>query len=213
MRFLPVFILLFANISVQAQKTFGLKFGMNESWITYEENATEKLMKPYKKIKSGIVFGAVAEIRLNPVMRVSANILYSQKGLKYKQPGYTEGKIKMNYLEIPVAGKYLVLSPKKNPLGIFFGGYGAFWLNGKYISTDFKTGESLNTKIDFNSSEHQYSRTDAGIVFGFDKEFNSKNSSWNFECRYAHGMLSSARYRTDAMLHRVFSVSLTYLFL
>jgi len=41
MRFLPVFILLFANISVQAQKTFGLKFGMNESLIKYEESSQE----------------------------------------------------------------------------------------------------------------------------------------------------------------------------
>jgi hypothetical protein len=207
MKYSAFFLLVFIQISAKSQISFGIKYGINLTSVKYEESTSEKLMKPYKKIKFGLLFGGEAEIKINRVLVLDIDLIYTQKGLKYSQPGYSEGKIKMNYVEMPFAGKYLIGSPKKNPFGIFVGGYFAYWLNGKYLKTDFKTGSKQNEAVDFNSPDHQYNRTDIGFYTGISKKISRR---WIFDLRYTHGMFSSARNGTDALLSRVVSLSVTY---
>ena len=118
----------------------------------------------------------------------------------------------MNYIEIPILGKYNFKFDKKKQFSAFIGAYEAYWLSGKDIYKKYSTGETTNIKVDFNSTDYKYNRFDTGIILGLDYTIRNKKNQQIFEIRYEHGMLSSSQEKADALLNRIFTISYSYLF-
>jgi len=97
------------NSQIRAQTYFGIQTGVNLSTFMYEDNAKEELINDYRKVKIDFVAGFAFRYNLNKVLFVEPELTYSRKGLKYVQPGFSEGRTHMNFVEIPVlAGITLV---------------------------------------------------------------------------------------------------------
>jgi len=105
---------------IQAQKkfNFGIKEGINYSSLNNINDNS------YKKSKTGINFGLLAEISLSDKFSIQPEILYSTQGVKTDmylntlaypgpgpiyQPSTEKGKYIFNYIQIPVLAKvYLI---------------------------------------------------------------------------------------------------------
>ena len=116
----------------------------------------------------------------------------------------------MNYIELPIIAKYNLFFKKYSLINVFIGAYGAFWINGVNHSLDYRTGSKTTKVIDFNKSEYEYERIDAGIIVGVSYESRS-NNNYIIDFRYSHGRIGSSRMDTDALLNRCFTISYTYL--
>lgn len=202
-------IVLFSLAQHSCSQTYsGIKTGVNFCKAVYDNKAVDDIISQYRKIKPGVSAGFFVETNLNKILTVDAEILYSQKGLKYFQSGFREGKNTMNYLEIPVSGGYNFFIDKKNILNIYIGGYYAFWINGKFIYTDLSTLLPYETKIDFNSPDFEYNRHDAGLFTGI--RYRKLKSKLFIDLRYNHALLSSSNAVADGVFNRLLSISLYF---
>lgn len=206
-------VFLFSFIyTAKSQTFFGFKLGLGFSNVKYEDSYKNEIISPYKKIRTTILSGIVLNYSLNKIISVQPEINYFQKGFRFKQLAYSQGKSIMNYIEVPVLGKYNIIQDSKRAFQAYIGGYSAYWLFGKYISTEFSTGIKSKNKVDFKDETFQYNRVDAGLVFGFSYEFRQKKRRSSIDIRYSHGMISSSKVEADALLNRTFSVTYGYSF-
>jgi hypothetical protein len=201
--FLAIPFVLIAYVSC-AQTTFGIKTGLNLSKAVYLEKDIDELVKPYRKLKPGIAAGFCIIQRLNPVMKVEADILYSQKGLKFIQEPFRKTINSMNYLELPISGQLKVTGNKTASLYGELGGFAAFWLYGKYIYTDLATEQTSAVNVDFKDAYFQYSRIDYGILAGLMLDLKKASLS----LRYTHSLSGSSELNVDAVSNKVFTTSL-----
>ncbi len=199
-------IIFFLFFETSAQTTFGIKAGLNFSSAKYLNEFKNDLIAPYKKIKIGFNAGGFLNYELNKIISVQAEILYSQKGLKFEQIEFSENKIVMNYIEIPISGNYKISLSRHVFFNIYVGGYGAFWTDGKSIITDNITGETITIKTDFNNKNYKYNRIDAGILCGI--LFNLRKIY--FDIRYVQGMINSSQNNSDAIINRLVSFSIGF---
>ena len=188
--------------------SFGIKTGMNLSHAKYLDDVDEELVKPYRKLKPGFVAGFVLNMKLNKVLSVQAEVLYSQKGLKFEQIPYAESINSMNYIEMPISGHYNLARSEFTAFDVYIGGYGAYWIDGKYKQEDLITGEIINQKVDFKNPDYKYNRTDAGILAGI--VYKVKKIS--FFLRYTHSMTGSSQINADALTNRVVSFGINFRF-
>ncbi|WP_166962086.1 porin family protein [Yeosuana marina] len=122
-------VLLSVKISAQENFRFGIKGGVNFSSLNNIN------YNGYKKIKTGINFGLLAEISLNDKFSIQPEILYSTQGVKtdlnlnaiaYPGPGpiyqpYTEkGKYIFNYIQIPILAKVYLIKKLSFEIGPSF---------------------------------------------------------------------------------------------
>ena len=214
MRLKLFFITCFIIISVNSfsQISIGFKNGLNFSNVKYDDLKTEKLIKDYKKIKSGVNLGIVSLYRMNPILSLQLEINYSQKGYKYNQIQYIKGKKKINYLEIPFFGKYKLNKSKINILNFYLGGFFAYMINGKDVFTEYPSTEKRTNKFDFNNPNYKYNRIDFGANIGFNFEYISKKRISQVDIRYTHSLVADSKEVADALLSRVFTISYSFLF-
>ncbi len=191
-----------------SQTSIGIKTGINLSQAKYLDDVDEELVKPYRKLKPGFVAGFVLNMKLNKVLSVQAEVLYSQKGLKFEQIPYTKSVNSMNYIEIPISGHYNLTRSKLTSFDVYIGAYGAYWIDGKYKQEDLSTGEIVNLKVDFKNPEYKFNRIDAGILAGI--VYEVKNTS--FFLRYSHSMTGSSQINADALTNRVMSFGINIRF-
>jgi hypothetical protein len=168
------------------------------------EKDIDALVKPYRKLKPGIAAGFCIVQKLNPVMTVEADLLYSQKGLKFIQEPFRKTINSMNYLELPVSGQLKVTGNKSASLYEELGGFAAFWLYGKYIYTDLATEQTSAVNVNFNDEIYQYSRIDYGILAGLILDMKKASLS----IRYTHSLTGSSELNADALSNKVFTTSL-----
>lgn len=191
-----------------SQTEFGIKTGINFCKAVYDNSYVDDVISPYRKLKPGIAAGIFFDSKLNKILTVNAEILYSQKGLKYFQTGFREGINTMNYLEIPISGGYNFYIDKKNIINFYIGGYYAFWIHGKFIYTDLSSLIKYETKVDFNSPDFDYNRHDAGLFSGL--KYRKYKSKLSFDLRYTHAMLSSSNAVADGLFNRLLSFSVSF---
>ena len=196
------------NFYTFSQTSFGIKTGLNLSKAKYSDDADEQLIKPYRKLKPGFIAGFVLNKQLNEVLSVQAEVLYSQKGLKFEQKSYNKTTNSMNYIELPISGHYNLTRRKITALNTYIGAYVAYWINGKSKKDDFTTGEYTVTKVDFNNTDYEYNRTDAGIFAGIVYEVRRTS----YFIRYTHSMTGSSQINADALTNRVVSFGITIFF-
>ncbi|NPA68706.1 MAG: PorT family protein [Chlorobi bacterium] len=206
---LILFMSFFAIIS-SAQTFFKIKTGINFSRPVYAYDFNNKLTEDYKKNKTGFCGGFVLHHFFNEILSVQAELLYSQKGLKIVQNPYGTTINTMNYIEMPVSGQYSLFKTKNTFLNIYIGGYTAYWISGAYKITDYYTGETVSTKVDFNNADYSYERIDAGISAGLSYRFNDNAELYLV---YSHGMIESAKENVDGFLNRLFSFGINFIVL
>ncbi len=186
------------------QTTFGIKTGLNLTKAVYLEKDIDELVKPYRKLKPGVAAGICVVQKLNPVMNVEADLLYSQKGLKFIQEPYRKSINSMNYLELPISGQLKLTGNKSTRLYAELGGFAGFWLYGRYIYTDMATNQTSAVNVNFKDEYYQYSRIDYGVLTGLICDF--KKTSVSF--RYTHSLTGSSELNADALSNKVFTTSL-----
>ncbi len=203
----------FVNTGILNAQTFaGFKTGLNISNVKYADSRKNDLVSPYKKTRKVPIVGVVLNYSMNKIISVQPEIIFSPKGFKFKQPLYSEGKSVMDYLEIPVIAKYNIIAKRDKALSPFIGGYAGFWLYGKYVSTNYYTGNKTTVKVNFKNQTIKYNRVDAGLVLGISYDFKQKKRISNIELRYSHSMLGSSKETADALLLRTLTLSYSYLF-
>lgn len=96
-------ICLFTSINAQEVKkvaefdiTFGAKAGLNFATLTGNVSDPSILV--------GIHFGAMAEVSINKQLAIQPEVLFSMQGATYSKKGNTL----LNYLLLPVIGKYYI---------------------------------------------------------------------------------------------------------
>ena len=88
-------------LSSCAQRRYGARLGANYATIAGDD--TDDLDG-----KFGLNFGGVAEIGVSDKFAVQPEVLYSQQGTKYSDSDGFDGKINLNYLNVPVMAKFKV---------------------------------------------------------------------------------------------------------
>ena len=195
------------SLNIFSQTTFGIKTGLNLCIVKYANSDINNIMKSHRKLKPGINAGFFINIELAKVISVQTEILYTQKGLKYIQEGYSKGKNTMNYIEVPVLGQYNIKINRQSKFNIYVGGYVALWTDGKYIRTSYDLYEKEKDKVDFSNEEYKYNRIDAGYLGGVSIKINR----FVIDLRYTHSVISSSQAVADGKLNRVFSLCIAYI--
>jgi len=193
-----LFLILVPNI-LFSQLEIGLKTGINMCHAKYIDEAKDNLVKPYRKLKPGLAGGIVLHHQLNKILSVQAEILYTQKGLKFEQLPFSKTKNTMNYLELPFSGHYTLFNNGISSFKTLIGGYAAYWLYGNYKREDLSTGEILSEKVDFNNEDYTYNRIDAGVLGGIVYKYNRTS----LFLRYSHSMSGSSEDNADDLTNRV----------
>jgi hypothetical protein len=199
---LTIFTIIFSYISIFSigQTTFGIKAGLNLSKAVYLEEDLDSIVKPYRILKPGIAAGLTLIHQLNPSITLEADLLYAQKGLKFKQISSQKIAISsMNYLELPVSCQIKIIGSKYKAIYTEVGGYTSFWIYGRYIEKDILTNTKTAVKVDFDNEFYQYSRIDAGIIAGLVFTFKKMD----LFLRYTRSMTGSSELNADALSNRV----------
>lgn len=127
------------------QIEYGVKGGLNIANISNMD-----LMLDSKGMKTGIYLGAFAKYRINDYLGVQAELIYSRQGVSGKF-NEIKGKIRTNYINIPILAKVYLLED----LAIDFGPQFGFLCNSKIkikkdgtvIKTDFDKATSRDTNV------------------------------------------------------------------
>ena len=167
-----------------AQKVeFGAKAGLNLAFITGDD--TEGF-----KPNTDFHFGVMAEWQISDKFALQPEIVYSGQGSDINIE--SEGRISLNYLNVPIMGKYYVIKG----LSIEAGPQIGFLLSTK--------GGSVNYK-DFLKT------TDYGVNFGVGYKLNN---GLNFTARYNLGVsnINNVDGFTDKNRNGVFQLSIGYFF-
>ena len=200
--------ILFPGI-VFSQISIGLKTGLNLSYAKYSDKDADVLVKPYRKLKPGFVSGIVLNSKLNKVLSVQTEVLYSQKGLKFEQLPYNKIVNTMNYIELPISGHYNFSARKDASFNFYIGAYAAYWIDGKFKKDDLTSGEKFVDTVDFDNPEYKFNRLDAGILAGI--VYKVKKTS--FFLRYTHSMTGSSELNVDALTNRIVSFGINLFFI
>ncbi|PIA79419.1 hypothetical protein BFR04_00785 [Gaetbulibacter sp. 4G1] len=151
-------IVVFGLAHVNAQDvTFGIKGGLNFSTITGDNTSKDQTV-------TGFNFGVMSEIKISEKFSFQPELLYSGQG--YDTGISTEGNIALNYLNIPLIGKYYVtkrLSLEAGP----------------------QIGFLLSTKGGTKDYKDLFKTTDFGVNFGLGYKLDN---GLNFGARYVLGL-------------------------
>ena len=136
---------------------YGAKAGFNLANVTGEDVDEDT------KIKPGIVLGGFATYPLGNKLAVRPEVLFVQKGYRYKESeeGYEfKGKVKMNYLDIPILAVYQVAQG----IRAFAGPYFDIYLGGEYVAKIEGDGESM--EFDEKIEGEDVNSLGMGLIFG-----------------------------------------------
>ncbi len=202
---LSVFLL---KSEISAQTHIGITTGFNLSKAVYLEKENEQIIKPYRTLKPGFNAGLFLIQKLNPIISVEMQIVYSQKGLKMIQEPYHKTLNTMNYNEIPVSSHFKIRGNKFNSLYIEGGGFVSFWTDGKYKEYDLNNTRLQNLKVDFNNDTYEYSRIDYGVLCGA----KFKLEKIVISLKYTLSLTGSSKNEVDALSNRILGINLGYYF-
>jgi len=136
---------------------FGAKVGLNMANLTGDDVDDEA------KMKLGATIGGFATIPLGDKLTVRPEVLFTQKGARYKESengvDYS-GKTKMNWLDIPVLAVYQVAKG----FSAFVGPYFDLYLGGEQT---FKVeGDGMSFEGDEKIEGEDINSLGFGIIFG-----------------------------------------------
>lgn len=122
------------------------------------------------------VFGVYFSLRLGKYLAIQPEILYSQKGSKFTEDGYTD-QITGSYIEVPVLAK-IYIAPEGPVRPILFAGPAIGFMLSAEEAYD---GESEDISDEVTG-------TDFGVVFGGGLEFKAGRAVLTLDVRYDMGL-------------------------
>jgi len=161
----------------------GVKGGVNIGDIGGSDvDLLETDLGASKKTKVGLVAGAFAEFMIGDMFGIQPEVLYSQKGAKFEDAGL-EGKLKLDYIEVPVLFKVNVPIEGSNVHPSFFVG----------PAVAFKASCKLEdpaagTTEDCEAGGALVKSTDFGVAFGGGISFDVGGAEVGVDVRYTLGL-------------------------
>ena len=188
----------FYSAAAQSPVSFGLKGGFNISNLSGDE------FEDFDT-RIGLMIGAVLDINLPMLpIGIESGIYYTQKGVSYSESEDffgeivdINGKIKLDYIEVPVLAKISLGPPGPLSPHLLAGPYVGFNLNAEF---EF----SANGESDSEDISNEINSTDFGLLVGVGVDFNLGLTKLNVQARYTYG-LNDIDYDIDSK-HRVLSV-------
>lgn len=188
-----VFTVVLSSVLVNAQVTFGIKAGLNNSTLGGDDADI-----PGKKSNTGFNVGVIAGIPLSTNFVFQPEIMYSaNQGMEFRPTTNSETNYNLNYVNIPLMLKYKARG-FYGEAGPYFG----FLTSGK-IKT--KTG-STTTETDIKDS---FDGTDMGVALGTGYVMNS---GLGFGVRYNMGLQNIYDATSPEFKNRYWQVNLIYMF-
>jgi len=172
-----------SNVNAQKKNKFGAKAGLNFAFITGDNSED---LDP----NTDFHFGLLAEIPLSEKFSFQPELIYSGQGAELNIA--SEGRINLNYLNLPLIGKYYVTKQLSLEAGPQIG----YLLSTKGGTLDYK---DLLKPIDY------------GVNFGFGYKLDN---GLNFSARYNLGLsnINDVDGFTDKNRNGVFQLSVGYFF-
>lgn len=182
--FIPIAIFTFANSNAQGEFRIGFKAGVNIASIGGDNTFGVGSFGS----RTGFHLGALVEIPINDKFSVQPELLYSMKGSNYDfSTGDTD--IKLDYIDVPVMGKYHIIEGLSAELGPVIGilvkadaddGDETVDIKEFYKSTDIGIGIGASYRLPmgvFFSLRYNKGLTDIND----DPEINAKNQNNVFQ--------------------------------
>jgi len=158
---------------------FGAKAGLNFATVTGNVSDPSILV--------GIHFGGMAEISINKQLAVQPEVLFSMQGSSYNKKGNTQ----LNYLLLPVIGKYYIIENLSLEAGPHLG----------VLLSANDGGENIKKHI---------SSTDIGFNIGAGYKLDNKI---NFGIRYSIGLTNINNNGNSKINNAVLQLSVGYFFM
>ena len=211
--FAVLLIIFFTTCYAHAQFNFGVRAGFNCTKIWHGESISTIM-------KSGLLFGAVAEYSVNNKFSITSGIIFATQGYKNLSTVSWDGidnggtnKVKdvinLNYIQIPIHVRY----KPDNRLLLWAGPYFGFAVGGKEKSKWFEDGKKKHVfvhRLKFGGDDYSnYRIFDFGLNVGIAKQFSNiqvglegnnslisitKSSTYNNDSAYNFGIALSVTY-------------------
>ena len=191
---LPLFTIR-AQTTVVPPARFGVTLGLNSATLSGDnEGETSR--------RTGVIGGAFAVIPTTSAFSVQPELLFSMKGAKVSEEGIT-GTLKLNYVEIPVLGRFDFSASS---------GVKPFVYAGPAISFNVScsaevSGSGINIKTDCEDEDtgESVKKVDYSGVIGGGLAFDVSGRTFTIGARYTHGFASigdngDAKNRTISLL-------------
>jgi opacity protein-like surface antigen len=168
--------------NAQNPVSFGLKGGINIANLSGDE------FEDFDT-RTGLTVGAVLDINIPMLpIGIESGIYYTQKGVSFSESidffGEMmdfKGKLKLDYIEVPVLAKISLGPPGPLSPHLLVGPYVGFNLNAEFDISSNGESESEDISDDINS-------TDFGFLAGVGVDFNLGLTKLNIQARYTFGL-------------------------
>jgi outer membrane protein W len=173
--------------------TIGVMAGANYSKVSQDPASTDITFDYH----TGLVAGGFVGIKVNDVFSVEPQALYSVKGTKANGTGSNSsitGSVKLNYLEIPLLGKFWIPISNSEVKPFLFAGPEFEYL----ISCSVEgTAFSATNSTDCNTAQIKIKSTEFGATVGAGVEFMAGGQSVRVDGRYTHGLTNISDNASD----------------
>lgn len=180
------FIPVVATAQKAGDMTIGVMVGVNYSKFSQSPQSSDVTFE----YKVGLVAGAFLGIAVNDVFSIEPQALFSQKGTKVKGTGSNsslEGGVRINYIEVPVLGKFWIpVSDTQVRPFVFAGPEVEFKLSCTADGAILAVTGSQD--CDKTGTEIKLKSTDFGVTGGAGVQFKAGNQVVRVDARYTHGL-------------------------
>ncbi|MBO0948795.1 porin family protein [Fibrella forsythiae] len=189
--------------------SFGPRVGLNltnfvggaTNFAGSDVQNTKQVLLPGLSAGLGFVYSDISRFGFG------VDLLYSQRGTMIKDgfgPG-TEKVYRVNYLELPLIGRYYLTSGGKFRPNLYLGAVPALRLNAK---VDVDNGTNTNYADDTQS----YRAADLGLTGGVQLNWGTGDRQhFTIDARYTHGV-SNISARTSDLRNQMITIGLGYNF-
>lgn len=177
-KIMMIAVLMVATLSANAQKSviepgsFGLqpKVGVNFSTVSADDT----------KFKFGLVAGIEGQYQINDWFGLSAGVLYTQEGSKFKKLNDT--KLNLEYVNIPVMAKFYVAKGLSLNVGLQPGFLTKSKIKFEGNTSTTIAGVKVSGEYDFKDQTNKF---DLSVPMSIAYELNN---GLTFEARYTSGL-------------------------
>jgi hypothetical protein len=207
-------ILLFAQTVSFGQSrqrwSFGPRAGLNlTNFVGSDANPdVSKLPGTYNELLPGLSAGVGFVYSDISRFGFGVDVLYSQRGNKFK---VTDQNVeyssinRINYLELPITGRYYLTRGGNFRPNIYLGAVPALRLNGKSITK----GGTVDTSVDRTDF---YKPADLGLTGGIQLNWGTGDRQhFTVDLRYTHGITNISVFNSD-LRNQMITVGLGYYF-
>lgn len=207
------FLFLTINFTLNSQIYLGFSGGVNAAGIRFDNDVQQNGFRKIDKPRYGYKAGLTGDFYFAKVLAVQVDLDYTLKGFAYELT-YSEGYKIFNYGQISAAGKIDLNPDSKVIVSPFLAPYAAYWISGKRMQSDYKTGIIDIDKIYLSGdTTFAYNRYDIGIIAGINFKFEQPNHRY-FELgiRYEQGMISTDIEKVDGWRNKNLSIYFRYVY-